>query len=108
MFYAQSTITVISGHIFDSPWIYALIVIIDNFSIALVSGVHKLTVLYKIVPHFLSEKNIVYDVVPAQKGTQPSLETFLTTHVPISPKPLSGMAHHMCGLLLAVLFIILC
>ena len=108
MFYAQSTIPVISGHIFYSPWIYALIVIIDNFCIALVSGVHKLTVLYNILQHFLSEKIIVYDVVPAQKGIQPSLETFLRTHVHISPKPLSVMADHMCGLLLAVLFIILC
>ena len=32
-----------------------LIIITDNFCIALFSGVHKLTVLYNILQHFLSE-----------------------------------------------------
>ena len=54
--------------IFYSTWRYLLIVIIDNFYIALFPGVHKLTVLYNIQQHFLSEKNIVYGVAPVQKG----------------------------------------
>ena len=33
-------------------------IIIDNFCIALFSGVHKLTALYNILQHYLSEKKI--------------------------------------------------
>ena len=35
-----------------------IIIIINNFSIALFSGVHKLTMLYNILQHFLRFTNI--------------------------------------------------
>ena len=37
-----------------------VIIIIDNFSIALFSGAHKLTVLYDILQHFLSFTNVLH------------------------------------------------
>ena len=35
-----------------------IIIIIDNFCIALFSGVHKITALYNILQHFLSENKM--------------------------------------------------
>ena len=40
-----------------------IIIIIDNFSIALFSGVHKLTALYNILQHFLSFTNIIHIII---------------------------------------------
>ena len=42
---------------------YRLIIIIDNFCIALFSGVHKLTALYNILQHFLIFKNIIHIIM---------------------------------------------
>ena len=39
---------------------FYVIIIIDNFCIALFSGVHKLTALYNILRHFLSFTNIIH------------------------------------------------
>ena len=40
-----------------------IIIIIDNFCIALFSGVHKLTALYNILQHFLSFTNITHIII---------------------------------------------
>ena len=40
-----------------------IIIIIDNFSMVLFSGVHKLTVLYNILQHFLSFTNVLHTVM---------------------------------------------
>ena len=40
-----------------------IIIIIDNFCIALVSGVPKLAALYNILQHFLSFTNIIHIIV---------------------------------------------
>ena len=40
-------------------WVKIIIIIIDNFCIALFSGVHKFTALYNILQHFLSFTNII-------------------------------------------------
>ena len=37
--------------------VVVVVVVVDNFCIALLSSVHKLTALYNILQHFLSEKN---------------------------------------------------
>ena len=41
----------------------AFIIIIDNFCIALFSGVHKITALYNILQHFLSFTNIIHIIM---------------------------------------------
>ena len=43
--------------------IHVIIIIIDNFCIALSSGVHKLTALYNILQHFLSFTNIIHIIM---------------------------------------------
>ena len=43
--------------------IIIIVIIIDNFCIALFSGVHKLTVLYNILQHFLSFTNIIHIIM---------------------------------------------
>ena len=40
-----------------------IIIIIDNFGIALFSGVPKLTALYNILQHFLSFTNIIHIIM---------------------------------------------
>ena len=40
-----------------------IIIIIDNFYIALFSGVPKLTALYNILQHFLSCTNIIHIII---------------------------------------------
>ena len=40
-----------------------IIIIIDNFCIALFSGVPKLTTLYNILQHFLSFSNIIHIIM---------------------------------------------
>ena len=40
-----------------------IIIIIDNFCIALFSGVPKLTALYNILQHFLSFTNIIHIIM---------------------------------------------
>ena len=45
--------------------IVIIIIIIDNFCIALFSGVHKLAVLYNILQHFLSFTNIIHIIMTA-------------------------------------------
>ena len=46
-----------------SSGMYIIIIIIDNFCIALFSGVPKLTALYNILQHFLSFTNIIYIIM---------------------------------------------
>ena len=43
--------------------IIIIIIIIDNFCIALFSGVPKLTALYNILQHFISFTNIIYIIM---------------------------------------------
>ena len=45
-------------YIFLQLFVRRIVVIIDNFCIALFFGVHKLTALYNILRHFLSFTNI--------------------------------------------------
>ena len=42
-------------------YIIIIIIIIDNFCIALFSGVPKLTALYNVLQHFLSFTNVIHD-----------------------------------------------
>ena len=46
---------------------YKIIIIIDNFCIALFAGVHKLTALYNILQHFLSFTNIIRIIMTTNK-----------------------------------------
>ena len=43
--------------------LFAFIIIIDHFCIALFSGVHKITALYNILQHFLSFTNIIHIIM---------------------------------------------
>ena len=40
-----------------------IIIIIDNFCVALFSDVHKLTAIYNILQHFLSLTNVIYIIM---------------------------------------------
>ena len=44
-------------------WSEIIIILIDNFCIALFSGVPKLTALYNILQHFLSFTNIIHIIM---------------------------------------------
>ena len=46
-----------------SPGAVFVIIIIDNFCLALFFGVHKLTALYNILQHFLSFTNIIHIIM---------------------------------------------
>ena len=47
----------------DDDLFYIIIIIIDNFCIALFSGVPKLIALYNILQHFLSFTNTVHIIM---------------------------------------------
>ena len=51
-----------SAH-FRMMMIMIIIIIIDNFCVALFSGVPKLTALYNILQHFLSFMNIIHIIM---------------------------------------------
>ena len=51
-------------------WLSSLIIIIDNFCIALFFGVPKLTALYNILQHFLSFTNVIHIIMTTMYNIQ--------------------------------------
>ena len=52
-----------TGRFVDTALTDQIIIIIDNFCIALFSGTPKLTALYNILQHFLSFANIIHIIM---------------------------------------------